>query len=194
MLALADDAALARCHRSPPPRAFALAAQSRSYYSKTAPRVGRAKHARQHRHAARQLALLRHLTDTSRQAPDVRFGGQSGKTYARSEPYRFLTPAVIRKHSLDLPIGLSHRPRDGSVVSCLRCMIDPQPEGHMASYIARRKFLATLLGGAAVAWPVAARAQQSGKLPTIGFLGANATAWGPWTAAFVARLRELDWI
>ena len=64
----------------------------------------------------------------------------------------------------------------------------------MASYIARRKFLATLLGGAAVAWPLAARAQQPGKLPTIGFLGSNATAWGPWTAAFVARLRELDWI
>jgi putative tryptophan/tyrosine transport system substrate-binding protein len=63
----------------------------------------------------------------------------------------------------------------------------------MASYLGRRKFLATL-GGAAVAWPLAARAQQAGKLPTIGFLGANPSIESSRLAAFVQRLRELGWI
>jgi putative tryptophan/tyrosine transport system substrate-binding protein len=58
----------------------------------------------------------------------------------------------------------------------------------------RREFMA-LFGGAAAGWPFAARAQQAGKLPTIGFLGtASASNWVPYVAAFVQRLRELGWI
>jgi putative tryptophan/tyrosine transport system substrate-binding protein len=56
----------------------------------------------------------------------------------------------------------------------------------------RREFI-TLLGGSA-AWPLAARAQQTGKLPLIGIVGDEATVWKPWTDAFVDRLRELGWI
>jgi putative ABC transport system substrate-binding protein len=57
----------------------------------------------------------------------------------------------------------------------------------------RREFI-TLLGGAA-AWPRVARAQQAGKLPTIGYLsGTTPSLTASWTAAFAQRLRELGWI
>jgi putative ABC transport system substrate-binding protein len=59
--------------------------------------------------------------------------------------------------------------------------------------IKRRAFI-TLLGGAA-AWPLAARAQQGAKLPTVGFLDSSSpSTQGNRLAPFVQRLRELGWI
>jgi len=61
-------------------------------------------------------------------------------------------------------------------------------------FLRRRREFITLVGGAAVSWPLAARAQQT-KLPTIGFLIAGTPAsHGAWFAALVQRLRELGWI
>jgi putative tryptophan/tyrosine transport system substrate-binding protein len=60
--------------------------------------------------------------------------------------------------------------------------------------IRRREFI-SLLAGAGAAWPLAVRAQQLGKLRTIGFLGQSTRSAGSeWVAAFVQRLREHGWI
>jgi hypothetical protein len=53
--------------------------------------------------------------------------------------------------------------------------------------IGRRELIAAL--GGALSWPLAARAQQVGKLPTIGFLGADPSIESKRVAAFVQRLR-----
>jgi len=58
----------------------------------------------------------------------------------------------------------------------------------------RREFIA-FVSGTAVAWPLTARAQKSGKVPTVGFLGATTpSVWSAFVAAFLQRLRELGWI
>jgi putative ABC transport system substrate-binding protein len=60
--------------------------------------------------------------------------------------------------------------------------------------VKRREFI-LLLGSAAFAWPLAARAQQPARLPIIGFFGSTTpSSWSDWVPAFVQRLRELGWI
>jgi len=64
----------------------------------------------------------------------------------------------------------------------------------MASYIERRKFLATLLGGAAT-WPLAARAQQTERMRCIGVLMgvADDAETKGWLVSFHKRLEQLGW-
>src|SRR5262249_35274336 len=77
-------------------------------------------------------------------------------------------------------------------------MNDPQTEGHMASHIQRRKFLATL-GGAAAGWPLVARAQQSERVRHLAAMmgGRNADTDVEGRALFTAfrqGLLELGWV
>jgi putative ABC transport system substrate-binding protein len=53
----------------------------------------------------------------------------------------------------------------------------------------RRRAFITLLGGAAAAWPLAAHAQQSGKIPRIGIID-DAPRWN----AFRHGLRDLGYL
>src|SRR5215469_15384748 len=58
----------------------------------------------------------------------------------------------------------------------------------------RREFI-TLLGGTAAAWPLAAQAQVTGRLATIGYLGTTSlSVESAYVAAFLERLRNLGWI
>jgi putative ABC transport system substrate-binding protein len=58
----------------------------------------------------------------------------------------------------------------------------------------RREFI-TLLGGAAVGWPLPVRAQQRAKVARIGYLGLVSASWHtPRVTAFRAGLRDLGYV
>jgi putative tryptophan/tyrosine transport system substrate-binding protein len=62
----------------------------------------------------------------------------------------------------------------------------------MASHIGRRKFLATL--GGAAAWPLAARAQQTGKVPRVGYIRAGTPNNDQVREEFVRGMRDLGYV
>jgi putative tryptophan/tyrosine transport system substrate-binding protein len=57
----------------------------------------------------------------------------------------------------------------------------------------RREFIALLAGSMAMARPRSTSAQQSGKVPTVGYLGGASSLESDWFAAFVSRFGELGW-
>src|SRR5882757_4207048 len=64
----------------------------------------------------------------------------------------------------------------------------------MRNQFRRREFI-TILGGAAVVWPLVARAQQAGRIPVIGMLGSpTAETWLPRTAAVLQGLKETGFV
>ena len=71
-----------------------------------------------------------------------------------------------------------------------RCAILGREHGRHRA-VKRRQFI-TLLSGAAVAWPLAARAQQSGRLPRVGVL-MNLAERDPEGLARIAAFQEGLW-
>jgi len=67
--------------------------------------------------------------------------------------------------------------------------------GRTEHHHGRCREVLTVLGGAGASWPLAAEAEKSDKLPTIGVLGgATPAAESQRVAALVERLGELGWI
>ena len=63
----------------------------------------------------------------------------------------------------------------------------------MAGHVGRREFI-TLCGGAAAAWPLAARAQQGGKTPRVGYIRAGTPRNDPFREEFVRGMHDLGYV
>src|SRR4051794_29581871 len=112
-------------------------------------------------------------------------GGRAGRLF----------PASYRRNGSTPYLGCDqvHIARDRHMLASFRICRPRRWEPERLLMIRRRDFI-TLLGSTAVAWPLGARAQQPGRVPTIGYLGATTRAVeSQQLAAFERRLRELGW-
>src|SRR5262249_56221398 len=64
----------------------------------------------------------------------------------------------------------------------------------LSRHTKRREFITLLLGGAAAAWPVAARAQQPSKTPRVGYIRAGTPHSDPFREEFVRGMRDLGYV
>ena len=115
------------------------------------------------------------------------------------------TPSALS--TLSAPGGNGHATASGLNCCCAKWTVEPYFAGRISKYkptlgmvlasgkAMRRRDFIKVIAGPAIGWPLAARAQQAGKLPTIGYLGPNTRSLdSPRLEAFVQRLRELGWI
>jgi putative ABC transport system substrate-binding protein len=86
-------------------------------------------------------------------------------------------------------------PANGPRAVALYCdLIRPKVGAGPGTFILKRREFITLFGGAA-SWPLAVRAQQTSKIPTIGLLSSSTAAIErPRRDAFIQRLVELGWV
>src|SRR6516164_8604900 len=87
------------------------------------------------------------------------------------------------------------RSRRADCLLCSNCTAVPVDQRcRRGDRMTRREFI-TLLGGATVAWPLAARAQQPERVWRIGYLGFGpASAYAARVEALRAGLRGLGWV
>src|SRR5262245_59531174 len=111
------------------------------------------------------------------------------RAHLDSEQFRSVQKTSGLTQGLARPLGSRLSVRQET----LRLLGSHSWEEGATSDVKRREFITMV--GSAVAWPLAASAQQTPKLPTIGFSSpTKGSVENQRVAAFVQRLRELGWI